>query len=317
MTTHPSHAGRRISLPTAAAATVVLTAIALGVAAVRVQAKPIAAASLETSSAATARLVTVTARDYAFIAADTLLAGRTELRLVNEGAELHHAQLVHLAEGKRLSDLMQAMQAGGPPPKWAHELGGPNAPAPGQSSAVIVDLEPGIYVFLCFIPSPDGKPHVMKGMMKEFTVVAAPASAATPATPTPPAADRAAGPTSTRPEPSVTMTLHDYGFKLSAPLARGSQVVRVRNEAVQPHEVLIVRLAPGKTAHDFTAWAEKPAGPPPALPLGGTVAMIQGVSNDVVLDLEPGEYGLICFIPDAKDGKPHFVHGMVQQITVK
>ena len=309
MSTHPSHAGRRrVSLPTAAAATVVLTAIALGVAAVRVQAKPTAAASAE-SSAATARLVTVTAKDYAFIAADTLLAGRTELRLVNEGAELHHAQLVHLAEGKRLSDLMQAMQAGGPPPKWAHELGGPNAPAPGQSSAVIVDLEPGTYVFLCFIPSPDGKPHVMKGMMKEFTVVAAPASAATPATP--------AAATSTRPEPSATMTLHDYGFKLSAPLVRGSQVLRVRNEAVQPHEVLIVRLAPGKSAHDFVGWVEKMAGPPPALPLGGTVAMIQGVSNDVVLDLEPGEYALICFIPDAKDGKPHFAHGMVQQITVK
>ena len=310
MSTHPSHAGRRrVSLPTAAAATVVLTAIALGVAAVRVQAKPTAAASAE-SSAATARLVTVTAKDYAFIAADTLLAGRTELRLVNEGAELHHAQLIHLAEGKRLSDLMQAMQAGGPPPKWAHELGGPNAPAPGQSSAVIVDLEPGTYVFLCFIPSPDGKPHIMKGMMKEFTVVAAPASAATPATP-------AAFATSTRPEPSVTMTLHDYGFKLSAPLARGSQVVRVRNEAVQPHEVLVVRLAPGKSAHDFAAWAEKPAGPPPAVPLGGTVGMAQGVSNDVVLDLEPGEYALICFIPDAKDGKPHIAHGMVQQITVK
>jgi hypothetical protein len=33
-------------------------------------------------------------------------------------------------------------------------------------------------------------------------------------------------------------------------------------------------------------------------------------------DLTPGEYLLICFLPDAKDGKPHFVHGMMQQIKV-
>jgi len=37
----------------------------------------------------------------------------------------------------------------------------------------------------------------------------------------------------------------------------------------------------------------------------------------VDLDLAPGEYGLLCFLPDAKDGKPHFVHGMHKQITVK
>ena len=42
--------------------------------------------------------------------------------------------------------------------------------------------------------------------------------------------------------------------------------------------------------------------------------------GDVVylpVDLEPGEYGLFCFLPDAKDGKPHVAHGMVKQITVK
>ncbi len=32
------------------------------------------------------------------------------------------------------------------------------------------------------------------------------------------------------------------------------------------------------------------------------------------VDLAPGEYAIVCFLPDAKDGKPHFVHGMIQQI---
>jgi hypothetical protein len=34
-------------------------------------------------------------------------------------------------------------------------------------------------------------------------------------------------------------------------------------------------------------------------------------------DFVPGSYALICFLPDVKDGKPHFVHGMVQQIEVQ
>jgi hypothetical protein len=32
--------------------------------------------------------------------------------------------------------------------------------------------------------------------------------------------------------------------------------------------------------------------------------------------LEPGTYALICFIPDAKDGKPHFMHGMMKEFKV-
>jgi hypothetical protein len=33
-------------------------------------------------------------------------------------------------------------------------------------------------------------------------------------------------------------------------------------------------------------------------------------------DLEPGRYALICFLPDLADGKPHFMHGMMQEIEV-
>ena len=28
-------------------------------------------------------------------------------------------------------------------------------------------------------------------------------------------------------------------------------------------------------------------------------------------------YALICFYPDAKDGKPHVMHGMLKEITVR
>lgn len=35
------------------------------------------------------------------------------------------------------------------------------------------------------------------------------------------------------------------------------------------------------------------------------------------VNLKRRQYGLICFFPDAKDGKPHFMHGMTREITIQ
>jgi hypothetical protein len=81
--------------------------------------------------------------------------------------------------------------------------------------------------------------------------------------------------------------------------------------------MVFVKLDSGKTVQDFAAWAAKMAGPPPVAPVNGVSPMTVGQANTVVVDLTPGQYGLICFIEDAKDKKPHFVHGMIKQITVR
>jgi hypothetical protein len=52
------------------------------------------------------------------------------------------------------------------------------------------------------------------------------------------------------------------------------------------------------------------------MPLGGISGIDVGGSQYFTADFAPGNYALICFLPDAKDGKPHFAHGMIQQITV-
>ena len=273
------------------------------------------------STSATARPVTgevpttanellVEANDYAFVMPDTVAAGRTRIRLVNKGKEMHHMYIVRLENGKRLGDLFAAMEQAakhaapgmhGAMPAWTKDVGGPNTPVPGGESGAIVDLAAGTYAVLCVIPSPDGTPHVMKGMAKELTVVAGRQAKLVDA-----------------PAPTVTMTLTDYDFVLDKPLTAGQHTIRVVNAAeTQSHEVFIARLAPGKTAHDLLAWVEKMDGPPPAMPLGGTVGLAKGVENLIPVNLEPGEYALLCFLPDHKDGKPHVAHGMVRQITVK
>lgn len=245
------------------------------------------------------RTITVTATDYAFAAPDSVPAGLTEIRLENRGTEMHHVMLIRLDAGKTMSDLFASTKPEGPLPSWAREVGGPNTPGPGGESTAILRLAAGRYAMVCVIPSPDGKPHVMKGMAKEVVV--------TPAT---------SNTTNANVRVSSTMTLLDYAFQLSQPLAAGRQTIRVKNGAAQPHEVVFMRLQPGKKPGDVLAWMEKMEGPPPGAPIGGTTPMARGEENLITLDLAAGEYALICFAPDAKDGKPHFLHGMVTQFTV-
>ncbi|MDB4883659.1 MAG: hypothetical protein JWL95_2425 [Gemmatimonadetes bacterium] len=248
-------------------------------------------------------VVTIIARDYAFQAPDSIAAGRTTLRLVNKGPDFHHVWLMKLDAGKRLTDLSEAMKTPGPLPKWAHDVGGPNAPMPGGEVSATLDLEPGTYVMACVIPAmKDGQPHFMKGMVKEIVV-------------TPRRGVEQAG----QPLPSVdvAMTLSDYDFAMSAPITSATRSIRVRNVADQTHEVVFVKLAPGATALKFAEAIEKPQGPPPGVLVGGITGIAKGRTIDVATSFTAGDYALICFVPDDKDGKAHLAHGMIKQITVK
>ena len=68
---------------------------------------------------------------------------------------------------------------------------------------------------------------------------------------------------------------------------------------------------------DFDAWiAGGMKGPAPAAPSPGMAGLGKGRTGTFRTELNPGRYGLICWIPDAKDGKPHAVHGIMQEFAV-
>jgi hypothetical protein len=82
--------------------------------------------------------------------------------------------------------------------------------------------------------------------------------------------------------------------------------------------MVILKLVPGRTPVEFARWALAGRhGPAPAAPVGGVEFPDQGAGGVFAVDLAPGAYGYICFVPDAKDGKRHFLHGMVKQFTVR
>ena len=257
-----------------------------------------AAPAGEAASAAPAT-VTVTAKDFAFDAPAQIPAGAITLQLQNHGKEVHQAQLVKLDSGKTGQDLLMAMKQHGPPPAWMKFVGGPNAAAPGSQVDATSELEPGQYAYLCLIPSPDGVMHVAKGMIRTFEVTAAPSAG-----------------TQAMPETDVTIKLKDYDFEPSQPLASGRQRIMVENAGPQPHELVLVKLPPGKTIKDFAIWAQSMKGPPPAMPVGGVGVLENGMRASFTADLPAGDYGLICFVPDTKDGKMHLVHGMMKNFKV-
>ncbi len=257
-------------------------------------------ASGSEDSSAKPAAVTVTASDYAFDAPDSMAAGAVTVQLVNHGKELHQAQLIRLEQGKSLADVAQVLKSGGPIPSWIKFMGGPNGIAPGQEAQATAVLSPGNYAYICLIPSPDGVVHAAKGMARPFTVTEA---SSTTASQLPPA--------------DVTLKLLDYDFQASQPLKAGRQTIMVENVGPQAHEVVLLKLAPGKKTEDFAMWAEHGMkGPPPAQPLGGVTILDKGGRGSFTADLTPGDYGFICFYPDQKDGKPHLVHGMMKTFKV-
>jgi hypothetical protein len=244
--------------------------------------------------------VVVRTFDHGFAMPDTIISGPTTIRLVNDGPDFHHVWLIRLEEGGSVEALVTELAAHRPLPSWAVAVGGPNTPGvPGGETSATLDLEPGEYLVACVIPGMhDGELHVAKGMIRTLTVV--------------PAQRRAR-----MPEAELVMTLADYSYHLSGPVTRGSQSIRVVNAAAQPHEVVVVKLEPGRTAHDFLTFLQQPAGAPPGTMIGGVTWLSQGESNVIELEFEEGDYALLCFVPDEGDGQLHLAHGMIRQFRVE
>jgi hypothetical protein len=261
--------------------------------------------TIAAAAGAQGNVVTVTASDYAFVAPDSVASGITTFRFMNHGAELHHVQIVRLDSGKTMADLQAAMQQPDPPPAWVRFVGGVAAIAPHGhgGSTITARLKPGQHVLLCFVPGPDGKPHIAKGMVRPFMVTPASNAASNVAQAGMPKAD-------------ATLTLYDYNFDFDQPLKAGRRVILVRNTAGQFHEATLVKLPPNTAVTALTDWmAGGMKGPPPAMPHGGVQALTPGEENLLTVDLEPGDYALYCFVP-APDGKDHVVHGMMKKFTV-
>ena len=133
---------------------------------VKVEAAPSSPLAQEPSAALTVQLA-----DFTFNIPETLPAGETVIKVVNQGKEAHELNLLRLAEGKTLADAMAYLSDPlGPPPFLP--VGGINGLNPGLAGYLEYDFAPGKYIAICNIPSPaaQGMAHSQLGMVKEITV---------------------------------------------------------------------------------------------------------------------------------------------------
>jgi hypothetical protein len=223
------------------------------------------------------------------------------VQIVNQGQDLHHIQFLKLLQGKSAADFSAAVAADPSQlPRWVLYAGGPNAHPPGSLASATVHLTEGDYVIMCWIPDKHGVPHVALGMQKALSV-------------------RGGKPMKiSRPKPSIVIKQIDYQFVFSQRVEAGLQTIEVMNQGTQPHELVIVKLEQGATVKDVIASFEPGAsGPPRGQLVGGITGIEQGERMYFTGEFESGRYGLICFVPDAVSGQPHFLQGMTTEFTVE
>jgi plastocyanin len=228
-------------------------------------------------------------------------AGPVQVTFENVGQEEHQASIVRLNDGVDVNAFLAASASDRTQAaafKLITAYGGPNGVGPAATGTTSQVLDkPGSYVFVCFLPTPDGLTHAAKGMVQPFTVTGSPSTAKLSTT--------------------TNVIAQEFAYQVPSGLTAGE--VGLRNTGTQAHELAVYRLAAGKTVADATAFFSSPApsGPPPFSSAGGFAAIGPGQTATTTLNLSAGKYVFICFIPDVDGGgAPHFTKGMIQEVPI-
>lgn len=240
-------------------------------------------------------------------------AGRYHVTFTNTATDVSaDLELYQLPEGVTTDDLLAAFETG-ELPEWFFNIvsnGGATA-GPGETSEAILDFTPGEWVFNVYTYNDDFTTNVN-----------------TPTTVT----VTGEMPAVEDPEAAVEASMIDFDFELSEPVPSGANVWKISNDGEQPHHMILMQVPDGTTEEQVVDLAMSFAGPP-ASPEAAASPVPAGLSEEdvvevywtpilsagqamwVEVDLEPGTYAAICFIP-APDGTPHVMLGMVEIFSV-
>jgi hypothetical protein len=225
---------------------------------------------------ATVEPVGVRGDEYAFVMPDEAEAGVVRFDISNTGDELHEFALGRLDDGKTLADVKAFLESGEEDsPEWFTDVAGVPLLSPGEKLGLTRELEAGTYVFLCFIPSPEGVSHVALGMLKAFEL----------------SGDSGAD----LPEPDAVIVADSGGYEVPD-LSAGEQTIELRNADDTEREFFLIALEPGKKLEDIDRFFEEgeQTAEPPARFLGAMQTIPAGTSVFVDIDFLPGvEYTLV------------------------
>jgi hypothetical protein len=225
----------------------------------------------------------------------TAKAGVTRVEVSSSAKGEHGVQLVRVDKGHSVAE---ALKAGGgwgdkgkPLPSWVHLEGGTGSAKTGGSAAGTVVLQPGQYVAADISSDKPG--------FAEFKVTGEASGSL-------PSAD------------GGSISAKEYSFKTSG-LKAGKNTVEFDNTGKQPHFVAAVGIVEGATLADVKKFFKTEKGKPPIDESRhfDTAVVDGGGKQSVDLDIKPGKYALICFVPDRKGGPPHAEKGMISEAVIK
>ena len=217
---------------------------------------------------------------------------RVRLNDASESAGVgHHLVIARLNDGVTLDDVMAAGDEAFT--TMMTVKGGNGTIAAGETLDMTLDLDPGEYLVI-------DNPQLPDPVIETFTVSA---------------------PAGNAPVPESEGTVHiGPNMVIAVPdNFDGTGVWHfVNDDPALIHEAAMARLAEGKSMDDVIAWGQ--AGFDGELPFDGEFGSMGALGPGeqgwtTLVPPGPGEYVLICFVPD-ESGMPHLGNGMVVPFTV-
>jgi hypothetical protein len=122
------------------------------------------------------------------------------------------------------------------------------------------------------------------------------------------------------PENTVTISLGEMAIQVTeGELAAGENLLRIDNIGAQVHQIEVEKLPDGTTRETVENTLAMEMGGTPAADvldfsairfISITGYQSAGTTMWTSLTLEPGTYGIFCFLPDVDSGMPHAYMGM-------
>ncbi len=123
-------------------------------------------------------VASIDAVDYGYVVQGDLTSGQASIEFTNKGTEAHEMLLVQVPDGIDVNDAKDAILAMNPEQmdegyQFVDFLAYAELDAPTQTVNFAKPLPKGHYAVVCFLPvggGEDGPPHLMEGMITDFTV---------------------------------------------------------------------------------------------------------------------------------------------------
>ena len=240
---------------------------------------------------------------YRIEAPESIEAGLVDIEFKNSGKLEREAQFIKIDGNHTTEQALAAFDKvlrGGAAPVWFRARGGVGTTAPGGTATITQLLEPGSYIIIDS-GEPEGRdvqPHYRQGAVAELAVTGDPSNADLP-------------------KSDATITAAEYQFSPSG-LKAGKNRIEFRNAGAQWHHLVVARMNPGATTADVKRFFTTEEGKPPLEEdnLEETAVIDGGEAQLTEVDLTPGNYALLCFIPDRAGGPPHVAKGMITEAKV-